>query len=144
MATRPKITREDNCIYLTQDIGGMNIYDRAKAIVNFVERETKELEKEIDNAILDIFEDNHIFIQSKRKSVLKKAFDTLNQIYHKDIKVRDLYKDKKDIYKTELIKTTDLFTIWLEDDTLLQIGIEICVIEIKSVVDTLQSLGNAL
>ena len=144
MATRPKITREDNCIYLTQDIGGMNIYDRAKAIVNFVEKETKELEKEIDNAILDIFEDNHIFIQSKRKSVLKKAFDTLNQIYHKDIKVRDLYKDKKDIYKTELIKTTDLFTIWLEDDTTLQVGIEICVVEINSVVDTLQSLGNTL
>ena len=144
MATRPKITREDNCIYLTQDIGGMNIYDRAKAIVNFVERETKELEKEIDNAILDIFEDNHIFIQSKRKSVLKKAFDTLNQIYHKDIKVRDLYKDKKDIYKTELIKTTDLFTIWLEDDTTLQVGIEIYVVEINSVVDTLQSLGNTL
>ena len=144
MATRPKITREDNCIYLTQDIGGMNIYDRAKAIVNFVEKETKELEKEIDNAILDIFEDNHIFIQSKRKSVLKKAFDTLNQIYHKDIKVRDLYKDKKDIYKTELIKTTDLFTIWLEDDTTLQVGIEIYVVEINSVVDTLQSLGNTL
>ena len=143
MATRPKITRENNCIYLTQDIGGMNIYDRAKAIVNFVEKETKELEKEIDKVILDIFEQEHINIPSTKKSVLKKAFDTLNR-QGKDIKVNDLYATINDLYISEHIKTTELFSIWLEDDTLLQAGVEICVIGIKSVADTLQSWGNAL
>jgi len=143
MATRPKITREDNCIYLTQDIGGMNIYDRAKAIVNFVEKETKELEKEIDKVILDIFEQEHINIPNTKKSVLKKAFDTLNR-QGKDIKVNDLYATINDLYISEHIKTTNLFSIWLEDDTLLQAGVEICVIGIKSVADTLQSWGNAL
>ena len=132
MATRPKITRENNCLYLTQDIGGMNIYDRAKAIVNFVEKETKELEKEIDKVILDIFEQYHINIPSTKKSVLKRAFDTLKGQYQRDIKVNDLYADINDLYISEHIKSTDLFSIWLEDDTLLQAGVEVCVVGLKN------------
>lgn len=120
----PKITREENCLYLTQDIVGMNPYDRAKAIVSFCDKETKNFEKEIDKVILDIFEKNGVNIPNTDKSVLKKAFAYL-KANNKDIKVNDIYESITDLYNAELIKQTKLFTIWLEDDRYLQCGVEV-------------------
>ena len=120
----PKITKENNCIYLTQDIKGLGVYEKAKAIVNFCEKETKELEKEIDKAILDIFERNGINIPNKSKSALKTAFAWLNS-KNVDIQVNDIYKNLVDLYNSELIYENKYFTIWLEDGTYLQAGIEI-------------------
>ena len=61
----PKIERDDDCLYLVQDISGMEIYDKSKAIVNFCDKETKLFEKEIDKAIIDIFQANGINIPKK-------------------------------------------------------------------------------
>ena len=120
----PRITREDNCLYLTQDIVGMSTYERSKAIVSFCDKETKNFEKEIDKAILDILDKNGVNIPNTDKSVLKKAFEYL-KANNKDIKVNDIYESITDLYNAELIKQTKLFTIWLEDDRYLQCGVEV-------------------
>lgn len=120
----PRIIKEDNCLYLVQDLRDMDTYERAKAIVNFCDKETKQFEKTIDSAILEIFEKYHINIATINKSVLKRAFDLLKD-KGVEIEVNDIYKNSNDLYKSVLVKQTKLFTIWLEDDTTLQCGIEI-------------------
>ena len=69
------IERDNDCLYLVQDLNGLGIYERAKAIVTFCDKETKDFEREIDRAILKIFEKYDIKIPNKDKSVLKLAFD---------------------------------------------------------------------
>ena len=119
------IYKDENCLYLTQDLSGMGTYDRAKAIVNFCDKETKLFEKEIDRAILEIFERNGINIPNTDKSVLKLAFDLLKS-KGKDIMIINLYATNlKSIYQSQLVKETKLFTIWLEDNRYLQCGVEI-------------------
>lgn len=118
----PKIYKEENCIYLTQDLSNMGTYDKAKAIVRFCDKETKLFEKEIDKAILDIFERNGINIPNTQKSVLKQAFSTLKH-KGKDIEVKDIYSKINDLYNSELVKQTKYFSIWLEDNDYLQCGV---------------------
>ena len=117
-----RIVVEDNCYYMTQDLTGLGIYDRAKAIVNFCDKDTKELEKLLDRAIMDILKRNGINIPNTSKSVLKSAFDTLLG-KGKDIKIEDLYAITK--YNCQKIAKSPLFTIYLEDNNFLQIGIGI-------------------
>ena len=74
-----KIIKSDDCLYLVDDLWGMDTYDKSKAIVNFCDKETKRFEKEIDVAIIDIFERNGINIPNTEKSVLKKAFAMLKE-----------------------------------------------------------------
>lgn len=106
----PRIVKEDNCLYLVQDIAGLDTYERAKAIVNFCDKETKRFEKEIDSVITDIFQQNGINIATTTKSVLKRAFDTLNE-KGKIIEIVDLLKDSE----CELITITkNHFNVMLE------------------------------
>ena len=125
----PKITKEDSCLYLTQDLCGMSTYEKCKEIVKFCDKETKLFEKEIDKAIIDIFERNGINIPNTSKSVLKQAFALLNDS-GKDIVVNDIYATTIDLYSSDLIQQTKLFTIWLEDDIYLQCGVEVKEVEI--------------
>ena len=120
----PTITIDANCIYLTQDLWGMDLYDRSKAIVNFCDKETKLFEKEIDKLLLDIFERNGINVCSTDKSVLKQAFDTL-KANGKTIRISDLFKNVP-LYDTELIKETkNHFVVVLESKRFLQCGVHI-------------------
>ena len=120
----PMITRDENCIYLIQDISELKGYERAKAIVHFCDKEIKTLEKEIDRAVLEIFEKNGINVPSTDKSALKLAFGYLKS-KGKDIKCSDLYSNISTLYKAEPIKQTKLFNIYLEDDRYLQAGVVI-------------------
>ena len=120
----PKICRDENCLYLIQDISGLDTYEKAKAIVNFCDKETKRFEKEIDTAILDIFEKNGINIPNTDKSVLKLAFDLLKS-KGKDIEIIDLYKDMPSSGCEFIKKTKNGFTVMLETTF-----ISGCVIEI--------------
>jgi len=124
----PKVYREDNCLYLIQDLRDMDTYERAKAIVNFCDKETKQFEKEIDRAILEIFEKYNINVGSTDKSVLKIAFALLKD-KGVEIEIKDNYKEMVELYKSTPIKDTKLFSIWLEDDTTLQCGV--CVREVR-------------
>lgn len=120
----PTISKDADCIYLTQDLQGMGTYDKSKAIVNFCDKETKSFEKEIDKVILSIFERNGINIPNTDKSVLKKAFATLNA-NGKNIEIKDLYKNRQ-LYNTVVIKETkNHFVVVLEEDRYLQCGIQV-------------------
>lgn len=120
----PTISKDADCIYLTQDLQGMGTYDKSKAIVNFCDKETKSFEKEIDKVILNIFERNGINIPNTDKSVLKKAFATLNA-NGKNIEIKDLYKNRQ-LYNTVVIKETkNHFVVVLEEDRYLQCGIQV-------------------
>lgn len=116
-----KIERDNDCVYMLQDISGLQGYDRAKAIVNFCDKETKIFEREIDRAILDIFQRNGINVPSTDKSVLKLAFDRLKS-KGKDIRVEN---NTENLYKCEKIKVCKLFSVYLEDDKYLQVAIRI-------------------
>lgn len=119
-------TIDKKAVYMVQDLKDFSTYERAKAIVNFCDKETKNLEKVVDRALLDIFNQNGINIPNTSKSVLKKAFATLKE-NRKNIVARDLYwRDK--YYELELIKATPLFSVWLEENRYLQCGV---LIEIK-------------
>ena len=45
------LTKDNNCYYLTQNIGGLSLYEKAKLINRFVKNETKVLENFIDKEI---------------------------------------------------------------------------------------------
>ena len=127
-----KVYKEENCLYLVQDLSSLKTYERAKAIVEFCNRETKLFEKEIDRSIVEIFERNGVNIPSTDKSVLKQAFAILKE-QRKDIVITDNYADMVDLYNSSLIKHTKLFTIWLEDDRYLQCGVNIEVIKLGEI-----------
>lgn len=121
----PKIERDNDTLWLLQDLSGMGVYDKAKAIVNFCDKETKLFEKEIDRAILEIFEKNGIEIPNTDKSVLKLAFDLL-KAKGTDIEIVDAFKDTK-IDNCEFVKLTkNQFTVVLEDSRYIQ-----CCVRIK-------------
>lgn len=116
----PRIEKDDNCVYMIQDISGATEYERAKAIVNFCDKETKLFEKAIDQEISRVFERNGINVPSTDKSVLKLAFGVLKS-KGKTIEVEDTLKDYYKDEKLEFVKTTKgKFTIVLEDKRYLQ------------------------
>lgn len=120
-----KIIQDENCYYMVQDLQGLDTYDRAKTIVQFCDKETKEFEKVIDRAILDIFEKYGINVPNTTKSVLNRAFDYLND-NGIDIKIANLYtKNPKIYYSCELVKQTNWFTIYIEDNRFIQCGAKV-------------------
>ena len=119
-----KIEKENNTLWLIQDIGGLGIYETAKSIVNFCDKETKLFEREIDRAILDIFKQNGIEIPNTDKSVLKLAFGLLNS-KGKDIVIVDRLKDSENYHCTKVCETKNHFCVMLEDDRYIQCCVEV-------------------
>lgn len=125
-----KLTKIDNCIYLTQNLKDLNLYQRTKAIKNFIRNETKILEDLADTEIRTIFAKNGINIYSTDKSALNLAFDTLKTL-GKAIDIVDIYENK-DNFNCVLLGTSDnQISVWLEDDEILQCGIMIEERELK-------------
>ena len=124
----PKIERENGYVYMLQDISGVNEYERAKAIINFCDKESKVFEKAIDREIVEIFERNGINIPSTDKSVLKLAFEVLKG-KGKYVEVIDTLKDYKKIEGLEFVKLTKgKFVVALEDKQYLQ-----CCVKVKEI-----------
>ena len=116
----PSIEVEENQVYMLQDIGDASIYDRAKAIINFCDKESKTFEKAIDREINKIFERNGISLPSTEKSVLKHAFAILNH-KGKDIEITDMLKDYQKFEDLEFVKLTKgKFVVALEENRYLQ------------------------
>lgn len=111
----PKICKDHDCLYLIQDISGLDTYEKSKAIVSFCDKETKRFEKEIDSVILDIFERNGINIPNTDKSVLKLAFDLLKS-KGKSIEIVDLFKNSQNDNCEFIKETKNHFVVMLETE----------------------------
>ena len=123
-----RIESEDNQVYMLQDIGDTNEYERAKAIINFCDKESKLFEKAIDREIIEIFERNGINVPSTDKSVLKLAFELLKS-KGKSIELTDMLKDYQNLDNVEFVKLTKgKFIVALEDKRYLQ-----CCVRVKEI-----------
>jgi len=123
----PRIDQEQDTIYMLQDIGESTIYEKAKAIVNFVDKESKEFEKRLDRAMIDIFERNGIKVPSTDKSVLKLAYGVLKG-KGKDIEIVDTLLDYKSLGLEYVATTKGHYTVALESGRYLQ-----CCVMIKEI-----------
>lgn len=129
--TTPQIYNDHNSYYLIQDIQGLDRYQRAKAISNFVTKGTKLLEMYLDSEIEKIFADNFILIRNNDKESIKRAFRELRQ-RGKQIEILDLFSGKE-FYKCEYITTTKgKMTVVIEEDKYLEAGIRVNESEVKA------------
>lgn len=117
-----KITKDNNCLYLTQNISDLNLYQRAKAIRNFINNETKVLEDLVEVEIRAIFSRNGVEIQDTDKLSLEMAFECLKYL-GKQIVVKDIYENV-DLYHCVVVgKSKNKMNVVLEDNEILQVGI---------------------
>jgi hypothetical protein len=118
----PKIMIQDDTIFLTLDLKGLDLYQRGKAIRKFINSDTKIVEDYADTLIRAIFKRNGINVYGDDKSVLNRAFDTLKQ-KGKQIELIDFYQNV-DLERCEIITTTKTkMTILIEDNRYLQCGV---------------------
>lgn len=122
MKRLPKICIQDDTIFLTLDLKGLDLYQRGKAIRTFINSDTKIVEDYADTMIRAIMKKNGINIYGNDKSVLKEAFDRL-KTKGKAIEITDYYKNL-DIERCEVLATTkNKMTVLLEDNRYLNVGI---------------------
>ena len=119
---KPIIHKENNCYYLSQDLSGMDLYERTRAIKRFINSDTKILEECVNNEIKAIFKAKGINAYSNDESVLKGALDTFNRQYGA-ITLVDLFK--KPIERCEKIDNKNGMTIVIEDNRFIECGMEI-------------------
>ena len=113
---------QDDTIFLTLDLKGLDLYQRGKAIRKFINSDTKIVEDYADTLIRAIFKRNGINVYGDDKSVLNRAFDTLKQ-KGKQIEIIDFYQNV-DLERCEIITTTKTkMTILIEDNRYLLAGI---------------------
>lgn len=119
------ISKDNNNLYLTQEIEDTDLYSQSKTIVDFCDKETKLFEKEIDRVILEIFSRNGIEIPNTKKSVLKLAFGWLKD-KGKEIVITNLFTQT--YTGCILVRKNDLFNVYLEYDNgkkILECGVSI-------------------
>ena len=122
MKREPKIMIQDDTIFLTLDLKGLDLYQRGKAIRKFINSDTKIVEDYADTLIRAIFKRNGINVYGDDKSVLNRAFDTLKQ-KGKQIEIIDFYQNV-DLERCEIVTTTKTkMTILIEDNRYLQAGV---------------------
>ena len=119
---KPIITKENNCYYLSQDLSGMDLYERTRAIKRFVSSDTKILEECISTEIKAIFKAKGINAYSSEESVLKSALDTFNRQYG-TITIVDIFKNP--VEHCEKIDNKNGMTIVIEDNRFIVCGMEI-------------------
>lgn len=119
---KPIITKENNCLYLSQDLSGMDLYERTRTIKRFINSDTKILEECVNNEIKAIFKSKGINAYSSEESVLKTALDTFNRQYG-TITLVDLFKNP--VERCEKIDNKNGMTIVIEDNRFIVCGMEI-------------------
>ena len=119
---KPIITKENNCFYLSQDLSGMDLYERTRAIKRFVNSDTKILEECVNNEIKTLFKAKGINAYSNDESVLKSALDTFKRIYG-DIDIVDIFKNP--VERCEKVDNKNGITIVIEDNRFIVCGMEI-------------------
>lgn len=100
---------------LSQSIKGFSTYERAKAIHNFVERETKVLEIAIENDLREFLKKHDISIKDGSNEALNRALIELEcKGFH--IGIRDRYYEIGD--ERIIGESPNQMTVILEEDIL--------------------------
>lgn len=118
-------TENSKIFVISQDISGLNTYEKAKAINTFVNRETKVLETCIENHLRQVLISHGVIPLDGSESALKRAFDDLEYLHHKRIEICNRYVDTKETIIGENAETQ--MTIINEGD-LLSCAVEVEVI----------------
>lgn len=108
---------EDNStIYImSQDISGLNLYERAKATKRFIDNETKVLEMVLESDLREILRANGVIPQDGGENALKVAFAYLED-KGKHIEIRDRYYN---LYDEKIVgESPNKMTVILEESTL--------------------------
>ena len=127
----PQITIENNTIFIVQDLKGLNLYERGKAIRRFINSDTKVVEDYVDTLCIEIMARNGININTMDKSGLKEAFDSL-KAKGKDIEVCDFYLDKQ-LMGCKVLNRKNYITILLEDDRYIECAVEVREVNINGI-----------
>lgn len=123
-----RLKRDGDTFYLYQNLKGLDLYQKSKAIERFLKTETKVLENCIDARIREIFAQNGINVYDTDKSVLNRLFDTL-KTKGKEIKVIDIYANTEYDNAVVVGVSKNQMTAILEDDYMLSCGIEVKEVE---------------
>ena len=133
MATKPVIEiveKDDEHIiyYMYQDLMGLNLYDRTKAIERFINNATKTLEIAISNDLREILRKNGIIPQDGSESALKKAFDKLEDKGYA-IAIIDRYYQIED--ERIIGESPNQMTVIMEDKFIIGCSMEIRLEEVN-------------
>lgn len=133
MATKPVIEivekdEEHIIYYMYQDLMGLNLYDRTKAIERFINNATKTLEIAISNDLREILRKNGIIPQDGSESALKRAFDKLEDKGYK-IAIIDRYYQIED--ERIIGESPNQMTVIMEDKFIIGCSMEIRLEEVK-------------
>lgn len=124
MKRLPIIKIENQTIFLSLDLKGMGLYERGKAIRQFINSDTKVVEDYADTMIRAIFKKYGIYINTHDKSALASLFNALKD-KGKTIDIIDFYKNA-DLSGCEIItRTKSGMTVLLEDNRYIICGVEI-------------------
>lgn len=119
-----KLKQDIDTYYLSQDLRGMTLYQRTKAINQFIKHETKILENCIETHLRAIFSRNGINVYESDKSVLNGLFGALKS-KGIDIEIVDIYKNAKYDNAVVVGVSENYMTVILEDDYMLSCGIRV-------------------
>ena len=133
MATKPVIEivekdEEHIIYYMYQDLMGLNLYDRTKAIERFINNATKTLEIAISNDLREILRKNGIIPQDGSESALKRAFDKLEDKGYA-IAIIDRYYQIED--ERIIGESPNQMTVIMEDKFIIGCSMEIKLEEVK-------------
>ena len=118
-----KILIEGNCIFLSMDLTGMDLYQKGKARKKFI-NDTTLVEEYADTMIRNIMRKYGIIVTTTDKNVLRCQFDTLKR-KGITIEIVDFYKNLE-LAECEYITTTkNGMTIILEEEKYLLCGVEV-------------------
>ena len=124
MKNEPKILIQDNTIFLTMDLKGLDLYQRGKVIRRFVNSDTRIVEDYADRLCKAILSKYGINVKDTSESAYKEALDRFKAL-GKEIKVVDFYEDTK-LDNCEIVqRSKNKITVLIEDNRFLQCAVEI-------------------
>ena len=113
---------EDNTVFLTMDLKGLDLYERGKVIRRFINSDTKVVEDYADMLCKGILKRNGIIPIDTTNSAYNEALRRL-KAQNKDIEITDFYKDTDLMNCIYLQRSNNQITVIIEDNRYLQCGV---------------------
>ena len=124
MKREPKILIQDNTIFLTMDLKGLDLFERGKVIRRFVNSDTRVLEDYADRLCKIILKRYGINVKDTTDIAYEQALDNFKAL-GKELRVVDFYKDTN-LDNCELVqRSKNKITVLIESNRYLMAGIEV-------------------